>query len=242
MLYLSRLLLDTHSREVRRGLADCYALHRDILSAFPSVPSGVQVREHAGVLYRVEPYEHNSRLVRLLVQSAVAPEWSQLPVGYVGPAPDNGRGNPAVRRVDPEYEHIQSGMPLVFRLRANPTRRISAKNASQDARWHGKRVELRREDDQLAWLSRKGEQGGFRLIGVQVRPDVPDTLVTTLDKVRGKRPVRQDEKAMSLRFGAVLFEGHLEVTNREMFLKTLQSGIGSGKAFGFGLLSVASVR
>ena len=42
--------------------------------------------------------------------------------------------------------------------------------------------------------------------------------------------------------GAVLFEGRLEVTDRTMFLEALRGGIGSGKAFGFGLLSVASIR
>jgi CRISPR system Cascade subunit CasE len=47
---------------------------------------------------------------------------------------------------------------------------------------------------------------------------------------------------MPLRFGAVLFEGRLEVTDRELFLTALREGIGSGKAFGFGLLSVAGGR
>jgi CRISPR system Cascade subunit CasE len=103
-------------------------------------------------------------------------------------------------------------------------------------------VELRREEDQLAWLARKGEQGGFRLVGVAVQPDLPDTRVTTAEKVRGQRPAHDDAARMALRFGAVVFEGRLEVTDREVFLRTLHQGIGSGKAFGFGLLSVASVR
>ena len=44
---------------------------------------------------------------------------------------------------------------------------------------------------------------------------------------------------MPLRFGAVLFNGRLEVTDAERFQQTLATGIGSGKAFGFGLLSIA---
>lgn len=242
MLYLSRLILDTQSREVRHGLADCYHLHSDILRAFPEVPDGAHAREHFGLLYRAEPFERSSRMVRLLVQSAAEPVWSRLPESYFAPDPEDGRGNPAVRQVDTEYEQIQVGMELVFRLRANPTRRISAKNMEQEARWHGKRVELRREEDQLAWLARKGEQGGFRLVGVWARPEVPDTRATNLEKVRGRRPARNGSQAMPLRFGSVLFDGRLEVTDRAAFLATLRAGIGSGKAFGFGLLSVASVR
>jgi CRISPR system Cascade subunit CasE len=40
-------------------------------------------------------------------------------------------------------------------------------------------------------------------------------------------------------FGNVLFDGRLQVTDAEVFRRTLTQGIGSGKAFGFGLLSVA---
>lgn len=241
MAYLSRLILDMRHRAVRRDLADCHALHRRILGAFPDAPPEAPAREHFRLLYRVEPLAHDPWRLRLLVQSAVAPAWEHLPEHYLGEAPDAG-ANPAVRPVDAEYAHIQPGMQLLFRLRANPTRRIGKTNAEQGERWRGKRVELRREEDQLAWLARKGEQGGFRLVGVAVQPDLPDTRVTTAEKVRGQRPAHDDAARMALRFGAVVFEGRLEVTDREVFLRTLHQGIGSGKAFGFGLLSVASVR
>jgi CRISPR system Cascade subunit CasE len=216
-------------------------LHQRVLHAFPDGPSDTSAREQFGVLYRVEPFERDPWLMRLLVQSAAQPDWSRLPDSYLADAPD-ARGNPAVRSVDGEYDQIRAGMSLVFRLRANPTRRISKHNTTQDEQWRGKRVELRREEDQLAWLARKGEQGGFRLTGVDVRPELPDTRVTNQEKARGRRPAQDAVEAMPLRFGAVLFEGRLEVTDRAAFLATLRAGIGSGKAFGFGLLSVASAQ
>jgi CRISPR system Cascade subunit CasE len=37
----------------------------------------------------------------------------------------------------------------------------------------------------------------------------------------------------------VLYEGELEVTDTAAFRQALEKGIGSGKAYGFGLLSVA---
>ena len=40
-------------------------------------------------------------------------------------------------------------------------------------------------------------------------------------------------------FGSVLFEGELIVTDVEAFRAALVKGIGSGKAYGFGLLSIA---
>jgi CRISPR system Cascade subunit CasE len=38
----------------------------------------------------------------------------------------------------------------------------------------------------------------------------------------------------------VLFSGRLEVTDAALFRDALAKGIGSGKAFGFGLLSIAN--
>jgi CRISPR system Cascade subunit CasE len=43
-------------------------------------------------------------------------------------------------------------------------------------------------------------------------------------------------------FGSVLFEGVLQVTDPDGFRETLATGIGSGKAYGFGLLSIAPPR
>jgi CRISPR system Cascade subunit CasE len=244
MLYLSRIILDTHNRMVQRDLADCHKLHRRILDAFPKAPPGARARDHFGLLYRAEHShvrgdQHEARLVRVLVQSAEEPNWLRLPASYFGPAPD-GRGNPTVRLVDAEYEQIQTGMQLVFRLRANPTKRIRRNNAEQSEQWRGKRIELRREEDQLAWLVRKGQQGGFRLVEVALRPDVLDTRVSAQEKIHGRRPASDGATPMPLSFGATLFEGRLEVTDRVTFLSTLRNGIGSGKAFGFGLLSVAT--
>lgn len=241
MLYLSRLLLDTHNRLVQRDLGNCHRLHQRVLSAFPDVSQAIRAREHFGLLYRAETVEHEPGLVRLLVQSASAPAWERLPGTYLADPPDE-RGNPAVRLIDQEYNQIQAGMRFIFRLRANPTKRIGKNNLEQEAKWRGKRIELRQEAEQLAWLERKGTQGGFRLMRVVVRPELSETRVTTLEKTRGHRPQTQTAPARTLTFGAALFEGWLEVTDRAQFLTTLRGGIGSGKAFGFGLLSIASAR
>jgi CRISPR system Cascade subunit CasE len=40
-------------------------------------------------------------------------------------------------------------------------------------------------------------------------------------------------------FGSVMFDGLLRVSDPDVFRLTLQKGVGSGKAYGFGLLSIA---
>jgi len=239
MIYLSRLILNTRNPQVRRDLGDCHQLHRTVLRAFPQSPDGIQARKHFGLLYRAEAFARDPLLARMLVQSAVAPDWSQLPAGYLAPLSDV-RGNPAVRLVDDEYAQIQAGMQLIFRLRANPTKRISDRTAGRENKLLGKRVALLREEDQLAWLERKGQSHGFRLLATAVQPELPDIRVTALEQTRGRRPVRGDDSSLPLSFGAALFEGCIEVTDRTAFLATLRAGLGSGKAFGFGLLSVAA--
>lgn len=237
MLYLSRLILNLRDRNVRRDLADVQQLHRTILNAFPAVPEdgGTRAREYFGVLFRAEPLPDQPLAARVLVQSNQAPDWTYLLTGYLAPSLD-GRPNPAVRQLD-DYDRIAAGMPLRFRLRANPTQRIGKNNLQQGEKWRGKRVELRQETDQIAWLQRKAEQGGFRLLTLQSSPGMANVRVSPQAKVMGDR-----HAAAKMTFGAAVFEGLLEVQDPERFRQTLVSGIGSGKAYGFGLLSIATIH
>lgn len=238
MLYLSRLMLNMRDQHVRQDLANVHELHRTILGAFPQAPDSKTARQHFGILFRAEPVADQPLLARILVQSSYEPNWSHLLPGYLAPTPDD-RGNPAVRPLDGEYERLMPGMTLRFRLRANPTQRISPKREQRDEHWHGRRVELRREEDQLTWLGRKAEQGGFRLLSIATRPDLADVRISPQAKVIGVRSNEPTRPRMT--FGAALFEGRLQVQDVERFRQTLITGVGSGKAYGFGLLSIASI-
>ena len=233
VLYLSRLSLNARERAVRRELADCQALHRRLLTAFPQRQSSAGGASEAfGLLYRVEATTDEGG-VPVLVQSHVAPDWSLLPPGYLLADWDKPDGY-AVKPLAPFYEGLRDGVALRFRLRANPTRRV----ATPGDPLHGKRVELQREEEQLAWLVRKGEAGGFRLLEVRTAAGVADVRASHGVNVVGHRPQeREDRRRMT--FGSVLFEGRLVITDAEQFRATLRAGIGSGKAYGFGLLSVA---
>lgn len=224
ILFLSRLRLNLHRREVQRDLADCQALHRRVLSAFPQAPEAGNARDQFGILYRIESQQDQ---VALIVQSTTAPQWSWLPPTYA-------LATPEVKRIDGILERLVVGMPLRFRLVANPTRRISSGNAHETERWHGKRVAIYGEAQQLAWLARKGEAGGFTLLPAKLAA-VSDVRVMPQAVANGQR--RGNERVT---MGMVRFDGLLRITDVECFRQTLVAGIGSGKAFGMGLLSVAS--
>jgi len=225
-MHLSRLLLNPKSRAVLRDLADSQELHRTVMSAFPQANKpGEGARERFGVLHRLELDHRRGRLV-LYVQSLEPPDWSGLPPDYLLFAP--GLENPATKSVAQAYRALKPGAVLSFRLKANPARKIDTKTRPDGLRRHGRRVELVREEDQVAWLKRQGEQGGFQVLSVRVGG---------MSKERSKR---RGSGVSPLTLAGVLFEGHLRITDPEQLLNhSLLRGIGPGKAYGLGLLSLA---
>lgn len=229
-MYLSRLVLNHRHRSARRDLADCQQMHRTVMSGFDDLPDD-QARHRLGVLYRIEPRPYRNCPV-VLVQSLVEPNWSHLPPGYLADLSDPV--NPDVRRIDRIYESLSAGMELRFRLRANPTRKVDTRTGADGKKNNGRRVAVTGEEGLRLWLTRKGQGGGFEVVSCRNAPDCPDVYSVNEPGVRVSSTVK------SLRFHSVLFEGRLRITDRSSFLDTLAAGIGSGKAFGFGLLSVAA--
>lgn len=225
-LYLSQLKLDPRSRQVQAELRDPYQMHRTLSKAFGSTR---EEWEAARVLFRSDEVggEH-----RLLVQSRTRPDWSRLTVsdGYLAAEPETKELNLSFRQ----------GQLLRFRLRANPTKKVTAPSRAREEP-HKMRVGLFGDEKQLAWLVRKGEENGFALMELGVDKDgrpIYDCRISG----RGNADSRRPGFASSIRHYGVDFEGTLRVTDREEFLNAVGSGIGSAKGFGFGLLSLAPVR
>jgi CRISPR system Cascade subunit CasE len=248
-LYLSRLLLNPRSRQVMGELAHPYEMHRTLLRAFPEATDETRskARHEFGVLFRAE-VDDLPDVVKVYVQSGFEPNWSFL----------NRLNNYLCPHTDiPEYEYkdimpacrrIQNGQVLSFLLRANPTKRI----AKHDYPMKGKRVELRCEAEQIEWLIRKGrerekgEPGGFEILVKEGEDrdgkirNIPRVTVSREEKLRGRK--KEENRSHQITHAAVQFDGLLRITDTDAFRETLCRGIGPGKAFGFGLLSIAPVR
>lgn len=221
MMFLTKLVLNLRDAQARNDLARPYDLHRRLAVAFPT-PDGTDYRQHHQVLYRVEAPTPRSPYPQVLVQSASGPDLGQLPEGYALRAESRQFTLPA----------FQAGQQLSYRLLASPTRSVK-----RDGHKHSKRVPLssRLPADAAetalspveAWLVRKGARHGFRIVFMHLNP------------VMLGQPGRAAAGKQNLMLGGVQFDGHLEVTDPALFEAALKQGIGPGKAFGFGLLSVA---
>ena len=233
-MYLSRLVLDPRSRQAGRDLGDVYQMHRTIMSAFPQVKERGGARADLAVLHRLDIDQRGAN-VALLVQSGSAPDWSCLPDGYLFDLDSEGQ-NPATKSISDALVALRKGQVLRFRLRANPTKKIDTKSSPDGQRRNGRRVDLRTEPQQMEWLSRRADDSGFRLVPVGSNSDAPAVQVGASEKLRGITA----SKLVTL--AGVLFEGLLEVTDPDNLRLAIREGIGPGKAFGCGLLSVAPLR
>ncbi len=243
-VFLSRLVLNPDSPQVRRELAEPYEMHRTLMRAFPTVTGDtVQARQKFGVLFRTEDDDTAGR-VEVIVQALVRPDWSRLVAGDYLQA-DADPPNPDCKDITNRLQAIGDGHVLRFRVRANPTKRI-AKDTRTGGALDGKRVGLLREGEQLDWLKRKGQTGGFELVtregdGRDDRVvEAPSVRVSFEGRLSGRKSEGEIRRQMT--HVAVRFDGLLRVTDASAFRETLIRGIGPAKAFGFGLLSVAPAR
>jgi CRISPR system Cascade subunit CasE len=220
-MFVSQLTLNRYSRQVQSELAQPYEMHRTLTTRCFDATAIVAQRNTPragadgahGLLFRLDVDPRTGDLV-LLTQSRVQPNWSGLPSDYAinvrGPKDFDLTGK------------LTPGQTFRFRLRASPTRRLG--NSTPFKQDIGKRVPIRKEDEQLAWLDRKGEQHGFKVTRVQI----------------SQKDLQYGHKAShDMRWHSVCFDGILTVQDPDALLSAVECGIGTAKGMGFGLLSLA---
>lgn len=213
-MYLSRLALKADCPEVQARLRDAHRMHQLVMSGFGEGGN----RALHQVLYRLE--QRGTEAV-VLVQSQEPPRWEGLRREWLL---GSGAGNPALRSLDESWSQLQPGQPLLFRLRANVTRKLCA----SDKR-NGKRVPLHGREAWVSWLSRKAFDGGVELVADKELP-----LLARASTIEGSRD------SARLTFAAIEFSGGLRVARPDDFRRMLRAGVGPGKAYGFGMLVLST--
>ena len=125
-----------------------------------------------------------------------------------------------IKRYDSLLNRLEEGQNWRFRLVANPTRTIKNDKGERKISAHVS------EKYQIQWLAQKAEKNGFDLVS---------TMVTSSEwKIFKKNGSRS-----SVRLKEVSFEGELIIKDLNLFKTALINGIGRGKVYGMGMLTIA---
>jgi CRISPR system Cascade subunit CasE len=197
-----------------RGIKDAYTWHQLVWQAFPGCDG-----QRRDFLTRLDDKPGGAQLLIVSPVQPARPDW-------LGDG-DAWESKP----IPPAYFQARR---YRFQLRANPTcKPVKDRDGNYiaDAKKRKRRA-ITGEADLTAWLRRKGEAGGFRLIETA-------SVQTWSELQRFEKTLPEGSRQNGVH-AAVDFSGVLEITDPALFLSTtFAKGVGSAKAFGFGLLVLA---
>lgn len=208
-LYLSEITIrdETAARLMPR---DCYGWHKVLWKFFPSE------RGERDFLYRVDSVP---RAIRLYIVSSRP---LLVPADLPG----------VLCRCKEIPESFLSHSDYRFKLRANPTRRVKVDARNGQRKDKGLRAPITEPNALAAWLRNKGDQGGFSIPRLDRWPSEECPLAICPE---GRYAFRKPGFSAA-HHSAIQFAGALHVEDPSSFRETFRKGIGSAKAFGFGLL------
>lgn len=209
--FLARIRLNPNSADVQRDLRYATELHKTLMRMVPD-ELGDTPRHDTGLLYRLDETEHESLL---LVQTTTSLATHRLPGGY---------GIAEVKNLAPMFAALRKDLTVRYRVTVNPAKRERLPLGQKGRR--GKVIPLvGAEADQ--WWTRHATEAGLHL---------HSSLATSLRPAISRRNDTNQVKHCLIRY-----DGTATVADPQALKATLLSGIGRGKSYGAGLLSLAPV-
>lgn len=217
-LYLTRLALNPRHGGVGYDLRDRQGLHQRVMHLVPDqLGEATAARRAARVLYRLETTDDGHTLI---IQSGGPLDLNALPAGYAAHTDE--------RRLGVLLEWISEGARVHYRLDGRPEGTAPGPQDEHGRRGRGKRFALRGQQAAGWWEKRAAAAG------LDVHSSSPVSLPRAL-------AWRKDEAGKSHRTPLYLvrYEGIAVVTDPDVLRQAIAEGIGRGKAYGAGLLSLA---
>lgn len=228
-LHLTRILVSYEDAIRSLRIRDAYDWHTKIWKCLEGIiphnpdkgrfPKGTrrenQPKSLPDFLYRIDKIEGSFRVLILSAKLPRKPDWCLTECYDTQPIPQDFLAYSRYR----------------FSLLANPTwKPVKDKDGNYiaDAKKRKRRA-ITKRDALIAWLQRKAEDGGFTVNSDSLRT-IP----------RGREFFHKNPSSQGTHT-AVEFQGELCVTNSAKFRTAVATGIGSAKAFGFGLLVLVPV-
>ncbi len=226
-MYLGRCELNPNRRGAKKLLGSPQAMHAAVLSCFPKS----RASEAGRILWRIDRTDSG---VFVYVVAGISPDWTSLE--EQGGWPDSSTG--AVKNYQPFLDSIEEGQRYSFRLTANPAHSVRTRPDGQLKRLGHVTVGY-----QEKWLLKKAPTNGFEIPTFTTSVD-PQGEAESAFQVTSRRVLsftRQDHEGRRGRItlAQAEYEGLLVVTDRDLLVNALKSGIGRAKGYGCGLLTLA---
>jgi len=212
MSVLTRMPLPTRLASVRRRLSN-----RQVVHAIVQTATNANGRR---TLWRVDG---EAPEYTLYVVSPDGVDAEHL-AGEFGVATDSVES----RSYAPVLARLQAGQEWRFRLRANPTKAVAREGRTSA------RVALRGEDKQVEWLLRRAPGWGFSI--PTNRLGVPEVITRNAEE----SAFRREQATVTL--AGVTFDGVLKVEDPAVLSAALVNGMGHGRAYGLGLMTLAPLE
>ncbi|MFJ7949542.1 type I-E CRISPR-associated protein Cas6/Cse3/CasE [Streptomyces sp. NPDC096354] len=209
---LTRIRLNRRSTTVRRDLSDATQLHKTVMRLAPD-HLGASPRQKAGLLFRLEPATDHTPPT-LLIQSHHMPDLTRLPDTY---------GTAETRNLAPMFHALTPGQRVRYRITANASAsRLAPEDRHPGSKKRGIVTPLHGEQA-LTWWHRRATAAGLTVITADATP------------VRFPRRSKEPGPLHAL----TRFDGTATVSDPEELSHAVLHGIGRGKPYGAGLLSLA---
>lgn len=235
MAYLSKIPLNPLRRATQRVLTNPQRVHAHALGGLAAQPVDERV------LWRMERRQH---ACELLVLTQSRPSWAALVLEAGWPGAEGG--DALVRDYGPLLDRLALGREFAFKVVTNPVASVRKPEAPTPGqkitiaseRTRGIRVGHRTAATQLAWLLARAAGDATRWGFTVGSPDEPNVQLVAREhlsfrKGDGRPPVTLD---------TATFEGILRVTDVDGIRAALLGGLGGGKAYGCGLLTLAPLK
>ncbi|MER7283942.1 type I-E CRISPR-associated protein Cas6/Cse3/CasE [Dactylosporangium sp. NPDC000244] len=234
MPYLSRIWLNPQRTKAQLILRNPQVAHAAVLAGISRQPVSERV------LWRLEPDPVTQHRLSLLVLTDSHPSWEHLVEQAGWPHADEPQA--ITRPYEPLLNQIAHGRQFTFRLKANPTSSTKTPDSPSPTqkerltqhRPRGVRVPHRTVAHQLAWFTSRIDRWGFTLVDGEA--GLPAVRVSGRERLSFNK---SSDRAAPVVLQTATFEGALTVTDPDTARQSLLHGVGHGKAYGLGLITLA---
>lgn len=245
-MFLTRIYLDPYRRGARKLMRSRQTMHAAVLNCFP--PGSLDDAAAPRVLWRLDRVAtrsghplQGSPAYALFISSPVPPD----PAHIVEAAGYKTYGV-VVRELDGFLDRLEAGQRWGFRLCVNPTFREKGQ-LGRDGR--KKILAHVTQEQQTKWVLDRAERCGFKILeSADLGGELPVLEDSQGQRVDGKNLLINgvERNLVEFRHGNDLvrlsiatFKGVLEVSDPQTLRHAVVNGIGRGKAYGCGLLTLA---